>query len=270
MACDSQGATLVPRHLCTSAKKSFGENGLLKVALSGACQTYTVSGQEDHPMRDKSRQLRREVPTLVGLEGPRAFARQEAEWFVRDAFSAAYAADIAHFMPTLMTLRSDAGRLLAVLGLRTAGAAPLFLEQYLTAPVEQVLSGATGLPVARSQLVEVGNFAVGAAGGGRWLITALTAFLHSAGSTWAVFSCGPELRNAFGRLGIGLVDLAPADPSLLDAAERERWGRYYDQKPRVMAANVAQSHAVLAALFDKECTLNALWHDALQAGLLAA
>lgn len=190
--------------------------------------------------------------------------------FIRDAFRLAYAADITHFMPSLMTLRSDAGRLLAVLGLRPCGSEHLFLEQYLDRPVEQVLSAATGAPVDRERLVEVGNFAVGAAGGGRWLITALTAYLYSAGSTWAVFTCGPELRNAFGRLGVDLVDLAPADPGVLDADERQRWGTYYDQQPRVMAANVAQSHRVLAALFEKECALNALWCGALQAGRLAA
>lgn len=181
-----------------------------------------------------------EVPTLVRLAGPLADAR------------------------------SDAGRLLAVLGLRNPGSETLFLEQYLDRPVEHMLSTATNLPVAREELVEVGNFAVGVAGGGRWLITALTAYLYSAARTWAVFTCGPELRNAFRRLGIELVDLAPADPVRLALDEQVRWGSYYLQRPRVMAANVAQSHRVLSALFERECALNALWHDALQAGCIAA
>lgn len=209
---------------------------------------------------------RRAVPTLVGLEGPNTCARQEAEDFVHDAFRIAYGADVGHFMPSLMTLRSDAGRLLAVLGLRPCGGERLFLEQYLGRPVEQMLSAATSTPIDRTRLVEVGNFAVGAAGGGRWLITALTAYLYSAGTSWAVFTCGPELRNAFRRLGIDLVDLAAADPDFLDRAERDHWGSYYAQQPRVMAANVTHSHRVLAALFEQETTLNALWRDALQAG----
>jgi hypothetical protein len=211
-----------------------------------------------------------DVPTLVHLEGPLTSERAEAESFVRAAFHAAYGAQITHFLPTLMALRNDAGRLLAVLGLRNVEGEKPFLEQYLDRPVEQVLSQAAACPVARDSLVEVGNFAVGAAGGGRWLITALTAFLYTAGRSWAVFTCGPELRNAFGRLGVELFDLSPADPGRLPAEELARWGRYYEQGPRVMAANVGQSHQVLSALFDRECALNALWHGALQAGRLAA
>jgi hypothetical protein len=222
-------------------------------------------------MNSNSRRRRTaEVPTLVCLEGELAFARREAEAFVRAAFDTAYGARVGHFMPGLMTLRTDAGYLLAVLGLRYPAGQGLFLEQYLPQPVEQVLSAVIDEPVQRQSLVEVGNFAVGAAGGGRWLITALTAFLYAAGQTWAVFTCGPELQNAFYRLGIELVDLGVADPRRLSAGEMARWGSYYEQRPRVMAANVAQSYRVLAVLFEQESALNALWHDALQAGRAAA
>lgn len=211
-----------------------------------------------------------EVPSVVGIERPAAARRTLAEQFVRDAFGAAYAARIRHLMPTLMTLRHDNGRLLAVLGLREPHEGALYLEHYLDRPVEQVLSRAAGCPVDRDALVEVGNFAVGAAGGGRWLITALTAYLYSAQKSWAVFTCGPELQNAFRRLGIDLVELAPADPARLPGKERADWGSYYDQGPKVMAASVAQSHRVLSALFERECALNALWCHALQAGRIAA
>lgn len=218
----------------------------------------------------RQRDTAADLPTLVGMEGPRAFARREAEAFVSAAFEAAYGANITRFMPDLMTLRSDAGRLLAVLGLRSPTNGPLFLEHYLPRPVEDLLAQATGAPVARASLVEVGNFAVGAAGGGRWLITALTAYLFASGRAWAVFTCGPELQNAFRRLGVELVDLAPASRADLPPDDQAHWGRYYDQHPRVKAANVAQSYRVLSAAYAGECALNALWHDALSAGRLAA
>lgn len=222
-------------------------------------------------MTDMNRRRRMmDVPTLVELDGPMAAERTEAEGFVREAFLAAYHARIEHFLPNLMALRNDSGRLLAVLGLRESGSESMFLEQYLDRPVEQALSAAAGCPIDRDSLVEVGNFAVGAAGGGRWLITALTAYLYAAGHSWTVFTCGPELQNAFRRLGVELIDLGVADPSRLHEDEWARWGSYYDQKPRVMAANVAQSHQILAALFEKECALHALWNGALQAGRLAA
>lgn len=220
--------------------------------------------------RSEGRYRRGALPVTVQLEPRLAQGRAASEAFVREAFALAYGALLHQFMPLLMNLRDDAGQLLAVLGLRLPGSEPLFLEQYLERPVEQQLAAATTVPVERATLVEVGNFAVGAAGGGRWLITALTAYLHAAGSQWAVFTCGPELRNAFHRLGVELVDIAPADPLRLDPAERADWGSYYAQRPRVMAANVAQSYRTLAALFDRECALNALWRHALQAGTMAA
>ena len=220
----------------------------------------------NHPRRKRTV----DIPSLVQIERPAAADRAQAEQFVRDAFSVAYTARVRQLMPTLMTLRHDSGRLLAVLGLREPDATRFYLEHYLDRPVEQVLSEVAGCPVDRAALIEVGNFAVGAAGGGRWLITALTAYLFTAQKTWAVFTCGPELQNAFRRLGIDLVELAPADPARLPSDEIADWGTYYDQRPKVMAASVAQSHQVLSGLYGKECTLHALWRQALQAGRVAA
>lgn len=210
------------------------------------------------------------VPTMVCMDRSSADGYDEAKSFVVQAFSAAYGARLTHFMPNLMALRDDNEKLLAVLGIRETDAAPLFLEHYLDCPIEQCLSAAMGSAVDRKLLVEVGNFAVGAAGGGRWLITALTAYLHAARKVWAVFTCGPELQNAFRRLGIELLDLGFADPDRLSFDELSRWGRYYEQRPRVMAANVARSHHTLSQLFEKECALNALWRRAGQAGRLTA
>ena len=200
----------------------------------------------------RRRRTNEKVPTSVRLESPSVGELGEAQAFVWRAFQTAYGARRRHLMPQLMTLRDDEAHLVAVLGLCEPGADALFLEQYLEAPVE------------------VGNFAVGEVGGGRWLITALTAYLYAVGKVWAVFTCGPGLQNAFRRLGIELVDLAAADPQRLPSEELDSWGSYYAQRPRVMAASVAQSHRVLVGLFGRECALNALWQHALNAGRLAA
>ena len=218
----------------------------------------------------KQQRAMRPIPISVRLKTAAGDRRSQAESFVFEAFRAAYGARVRHFFPLLMALRSETDALLAVLGLRLAGQEPLFLEQYLDIPAERALAMATGALVDRYGLVEVGNFAVGAAGGGRWLITALTAYLYSAGHSWAVFTCGPELQNAFRRLGIELVDLGLADPRRLSAEELANWGSYYVQHPRVMAASVNQSHAVLSPRFEQECALTLLWSRALAAGTLAA
>lgn len=206
------------------------------------------------------------APTRVGVKGAGDQGRGEAEQFVREVFAAAHGAEVAHFLPVLMDLRNDDGRLLGVLGLREASSGGLFLERYLDRPVEACLTSVADEPVARSGIVEVGNLAVGSAGGGRWLITALTAFLHAMGKDWVVFTCGPQLRNAFSRMGMDLLDLGEASPACLSGDELARWGSYYDQRPHVMAGPVAHGYQVLSALFEKECALNALWRCAAKAG----
>ncbi len=71
----------------------------------------------------------------------------------------------------------------------------LFLEQYLAEPVENLLGSVLGEPVARRELVEVGNL---------------------------------------DKLGFPMHKLADASPQHLDAATRAEWGRYYDSKPQLL------------------------------------
>ncbi|WP_260291183.1 thermostable hemolysin [Sedimenticola hydrogenitrophicus] len=206
------------------------------------------------------------VPTQIGLRKHQDKGRVEAEQFVRDIFYRLHNARVTQFMPILMDLRDDAGELLGVLGLREATDTELFLEHYLEQPVERVLGVVLDEPVERHDIVEVGNLAVASSGGGRWLITALTSFLYAMHRGWVVFTCGPTLRNSFRRMGIRLHDLGPANPDRLSATEAARWGRYYEQSPRVMASRVSQAYQVLAVLFDRECALNALWQCAAVTG----
>jgi hypothetical protein len=190
----------------------------------------------------------------------------KAEQFVSSCFQQHYGAEIRHFMPLLMSLSDQHDELKAVLGFRYADRNPLFLEKYLERPVEQVLAAKLKRPVNRSHLVEVGNLAVNTAGGGRWLITALTAYLSTTGCEWALFTIGSPLHNAFIRLGLQLVDLAAARRESLPLEEQALWGSYYEQKPKVMAGNIAQGHAVLWSVCQREQPMRELWVCAEQAG----
>jgi hypothetical protein len=120
-----------------------------------------------------------------------------------------------------------------------------------------VIAGRLGIAVARAGVVEVGNLAATHAGGARWLITALTAYLHARGAEWVVFTAVSSVRNAFLRLGLEPVALAPAPPHRLGAAAGE-WGRYYDGAPVVMAGQVAHGYRVLRSAIVLEGSLRAL------------
>lgn len=209
-------------------------------------------------------------PRFVETSRPGAAFRLAAERYVRACFKAHYGAEIRHFMPLLMSLSDQQDDLKAVLGFRHADQQPLFLEHYLDRPAEQLLAEKLKSPVDRSRLVEVGNLAVTTAGGGRWLITALTAYLSTTGSEWALFTVGPTLHNAFTRLGLNLIELAEARRDRLPPEEQGCWGSYYEQKPRVMAGNIAYAHRVLWSLCLQEQPMMELWLRAAQAGRRAA
>lgn len=174
-------------------------------------------------------------------------ARRATEDFIAAGFRKAYGAQLGEFMPELMALRDDA-ELVAACGLRRAAAGPLFLEQYLDHPADELLCRLTEGPVERSRLIEVGNLSVSRPGYARHFVAWLTQHLHGAGMHWALFSAVPALRNNFMRLGIPMLMLAPADPQRIPADTRSNWGSYYDQQPQVTAVHVATAFDALGSL----------------------
>ncbi len=212
----------------------------------------------------------RVLPTNVELSWPGDLHRAAVERFISSCFKRIYRAEISQYMPTLMSLCDDYGNLLGVLGLRSAKESELFLEQYLDRPVEQILASKINMPVSRDGLIEVGNLATLSAGGGRWLITALTSYLFAARSKWVVFTIGPTLHNSFKRMGLELIDLGPAELEMLAPEERAAWGSYYEQRPRVMAGRVADGYHIMRQQYAANSALTRLWLHAGRVGGLAA
>ena len=171
--------------------------------------------------------------------------RADLEAFIARRFERAYGARLTHFLPHLLGLRGDGGGWQAAVGYAGAAEGPLFLEQYLDAPIEQVLAGKIERPVARERVVEVGNLAAVRAGLARVIIPALATRLREHGFEIAVFTATRELRNAFERLALGPLVLAPADPARLRGSARA-WGRYYLHAPTVMGGRISDCLLSLA------------------------
>lgn len=169
------------------------------------------------------------------------------EAFIRERFAAHYAARIRHFMPCLLGLEGADGRIQGAVGLRSAGEAPLFLERYLDRPIEQVIAGYGGQPIARRDIVEVGNLAALGAGSARLLIVALTDLLVACGFRWVTFTGTPALLNSFQRLELSPLSLGAADPACL-GDEQADWGSYYANHPQVMAGEILGGHQRLVQM----------------------
>jgi hypothetical protein len=163
--------------------------------------------------------------------------RATLERFIAEHFRLAHGARISHFCAHLLGVRDALGRWQAGAGYTPAAAGELFLEQYLDRPVEELLAGAASQSVVRERVAEVGNLAA-APGMGRTLIPAIGRHLHHLGYRWVVFTATRELRNAFRRLHLEPLELAPALPARLPDAGAA-WGSYYAHDPAIMGGRLA-------------------------------
>ncbi|RZI66530.1 MAG: hypothetical protein EOP79_07375 [Variovorax sp.] len=178
----------------------------------------------------------RSALVVHGHDDPR---RAEVEAFVRDVFARRYGARVQQFAPVLVSLQ-DHGEIVSAAGYRSAVDAPLFLERYLSAPIESLLATqAVARPLRRS-VVEVGHLAASRSGEGRRLIALLGPHLAAQGFQWVVGTLTTELRQLFVRIGVTPLALGIADPAAL-GAEAGHWGSYYDHRPVVLAGHLGQA-----------------------------
>jgi hypothetical protein len=169
-------------------------------------------------------------------------ARAGTEQFIARVYRQHFGARLHHFMPVLASHSVD-GRACAAAGYRSA-VEPLFLERYLTQPVEQVLAEALGQPVPRGQIVEIGQFASQCAGEGRRLMLSLARHLVDAGFRWAVITATAELRRLLRHQRLAVLPLATAQRRCV-GDEAPLWGSYYRHAPKVLAGDLLASLTAL-------------------------
>jgi len=166
--------------------------------------------------------------------------RAELEAFVQAAFARKHDASVTSFMPTLLSFRDAGGDLRGVIGLRSAAPTSLYLEQYLEQPVEAAIATAIGEAVQRHQVVEVGNLAGANCRAAMRMVAALPGYLLARDYRWIVFTATRAVRGILQGFNAPLVELARADGSRI-CAGRDRWGRYYEHDPRVLAGYLPNS-----------------------------
>lgn len=183
-------------------------------------------------------------PTRLSLHDQSCSMRSGIEAFIHERFQVVHGADIHDFLPTLVSYRNPRGELMAAAGFQLASEASLFLETYLDQPVEHYLPAPFTVIPARDRIVEVGNLATLRPGHARQLIVALASWFDRRQLQWAVLTLTPTLINSFRRLGLEVHVLAPARHERL-SHHRSNWGRYYDQRPQVVAVSISNSSACL-------------------------
>ncbi len=185
--------------------------------------------------------------------------RGRAEAMVQQVFEQTYAAKLRSFYPFLLGIMGSGGEFLAVAGIRP-GNLPLFAEHYLDGSVEELLD------VPRDEIVEVGNLATRRSGEIRWIIAAVTAFLHGAGFSRVLFTITPLLRNSFRRMGLPLHHLAHARRECLPEEMAGDWGAYYESEPEVCYGQIAIGYRSFRESLCSTEPLRLTWEKALLLG----
>ncbi|MCB1665398.1 MAG: thermostable hemolysin [Pseudomonadales bacterium] len=168
--------------------------------------------------------------------------RPALEAFVHARYAAAYQANITHFLPFLLATRHEES-LQGVVGLRPGASGRFFVEQYLDAPIEQVIASTRGIAVDRSQVIETGNLAA-SRGGSQLLFVVLAEVLHRAGYRWITFTATGQVISLLHKLCFEPQVLCSADPQRLGEQIRD-WGTYYDQRPSVVIGDLEPAHRTL-------------------------
>lgn len=200
---------------------NFQENGLSLGSLS---------------LKDPfKKQAKPHYPSIISITHLFANDRKEVEDFIKNVYRNSYGAKIEVHYPILMSVRDTQGTILAAVGFRAASSECLFLEQYLEAPIEDVLK------TPRDQIVEIGSLASLGGGASIYLFAALSAYLDNQGYSKAVVTSTKILEKRFKLMGLKPVRHAKANPDLL-LSKDENWGSYYDTEPHVISGSIKDGY----------------------------
>lgn len=188
-------------------------------------------------------------PTIISIASSFAKDSKAVEDFIVGTYAKSYGAKIGVHYPILMSVRDEAGNIMAALGFRYAAKGPLFLEQYLSHPVEEILD------TPRSSITEIGNLASSGGGASVFLFAALSAYLNSKGQTHAVITGTNFIEKRLRSLGLKPIRLAAANPDLLLRRD-ENWGTYYNTDPHVLAGQVGRGYHRLQKVLGATYTQN--------------
>ncbi len=181
-------------------------------------------------------------PANVTFYKSNAEGRDRIERYLSTGFEKSFSAKISRFMPLILETSDNENSITSCVGIRRLENELAFLECYLDSSIEKCLENKFNEIIERNKIIELGSIISSEPGAGGWLIIAMAAWLKGAGYEWAVMTATDDLKKAIGKLGIELIDLAPAKLTALSVEEQDKWGSYYDYNPVVYATNVDDAY----------------------------
>ena len=189
-------------------------------------QNFNISTEKKTSFRKIIEWL--EMPdSTIELYSPLDKQRLEVQDYIAKQYKNIYQAEIQEFLPFLMSFQCK-NLVSAAVGFKSAGNNPLFVEQYLDAPVETAMSELVQQDIERKSIIEIGNLAATWKGTSQLVLAILPIILERAGYKWAVFTATSQVDKLLKKIQINMTTLCEADVNRVNN-EDAIWGTYYNQ-----------------------------------------
>ncbi|RMM53435.1 thermostable hemolysin [Pseudomonas corrugata] len=155
----------------------------------------------------------------------------QATEVVKDKFRSSYAASVEPNPQYFAVTQDQQDRILACAGITFGDHRILFSEQYLTQPIEEILSQRFEKTIERSNIVEIGNLISHHLTAGMILVNMIPLLSWCMGGHYLLCTVTPRVRQMMESCQIDFEPLLTADPTRLADEGGKNWGTYYAKKP---------------------------------------
>lgn len=150
---------------------------------------------------------------------------------VKEKFRSSYKASIEP-NPQYFALTLDQDeRILACAGITFADHRTLFSEQYLSRPIEKILSERMEKTIDRSTIVEIGSLISHHLTAGTIMVNMIPLLAWCMGAHYLLCTVTPRVRKVMESCQIVFEPLLEADPQRLADNSGDNWGSYYAKNP---------------------------------------
>ncbi|MFJ7793364.1 thermostable hemolysin [Pseudomonas sp. NPDC096950] len=155
----------------------------------------------------------------------------QATEVVKEKFRSSYKATVEPSPQYFAVTLDNEERILSCAGITFADHRTLFSEQYLSQPIETILSERFEKPIDRSTIVEIGSLISHHLTAGMIMVNMIPLLAWCMGGHYLLCTVTPRVREMMESCQIVFEPLLTADPERLANDGGKNWGSYYSKMP---------------------------------------
>lgn len=155
----------------------------------------------------------------------------QATEVVKEKFRSSYKATVEPSPQYFAVTLDNEERILSCAGITFADHRTLFSEQYLSQPIDTILSERFEKPIDRSTIVEIGSLISHHLTAGMIMVNMIPLLAWCMGGHYLLCTVTPRVREMMESCQIDFEPLLTADPERLANDGGKNWGSYYSKMP---------------------------------------